>query len=278
MVKSSTPYSSSRDYSARGAVGNSVRAFTLIELLVVIAIIAILAALLLPALAKAKAKAKQTNCLNNQRQVGLALLMYVTDYESYPGDYSPAARRYVWMDRIFLLAGNNRKIFCCPSAAPESFWDTNLNRTLGAGTDPWGVTPAARFSIAMNDWGISIKANPQLGLGGDVDGGYFMGVVKDTMLRNTPNMIVLGCSQAQQVNPTWEANLDPTQRDQWPSSRHGGRTDLLFADGHAEKGWRKDVINPRNDAWRRRWNNDYSPHYEIADWAYNAADAANVEP
>jgi prepilin-type N-terminal cleavage/methylation domain-containing protein len=57
--------------------------FTLIELLVVIAIIAILAAMLLPALSRSKQQAQQTQCLNNLRQLGLALQMYAGDYRDY---------------------------------------------------------------------------------------------------------------------------------------------------------------------------------------------------
>jgi prepilin-type N-terminal cleavage/methylation domain-containing protein/prepilin-type processing-associated H-X9-DG protein len=69
------------------------KGFTLIELLVVIAIIAILAAILFPVFARAREKAKQTSCLNNVKQLGLALTMYVQDYDDVMPVYYSFAQR-----------------------------------------------------------------------------------------------------------------------------------------------------------------------------------------
>lgn len=260
------------------------RGFTLIELLVVIAIIAILAAILLPVLEKAEEKAKQTSCINNLRQIGLALTMYGDDYAQYPNDLNvvDGTSIYVWQPRLLSLAGNQRNVFFCPAALPQSAWNTNANSTLSrvvgenGKLDYYGILTGATgkgslFSLGQNDWGLKNATTPTLGIGADVG----TPPVTEAMVRHPSDMIAYGDIRSDTPSDQiqYNANLDPCVGDsanntpevhtQCPCNRHDYLTDLVFVDGHVETPRRNDVIDPNNMIWRARWNNDDNPHIEV---------------
>ncbi len=115
------------------------RGFTLIELLVVIAIIAILAAILFPVFARAREKARQTACLSNVKQMCLAFLQYVQDYdERFPGGVTPNVG--TWHVAITPYC-KNTQIFSCPSHEKDgySYGVPYNNMFHDAGSGPRGV-------------------------------------------------------------------------------------------------------------------------------------------
>jgi prepilin-type processing-associated H-X9-DG protein len=142
--------------------------------------------------------------------------------------------------------------------------------------DPYGILTGdpgdngTRFSYGWNDWGLNLSWPTCLGMGGDVG----TTPVLESIVRHPADMIVVAdvrsdtpagsiMYSANTTPPTsWTTSQDPTWHPQVPCNRHTYFTDIVFADGHVEAPRRSDVIDPNNNLWRSRWNNDNNPHTE----------------
>ena len=242
----------------------SVQQFTLIELLVVIAIIAILAAMLLPALSKAREKARCITCINNLNTTGKCLQFYSDDFDDYlppGGDHmwvvypQTAGTSPLWMmapywpqDKVANLryaAWNSSGVsaYACPSSG-------------GPEQSPQWASFKLYFTYGYNEY-FHDATSSNSGYRPDADGTYRSRV---TFKFPTSLMMMSDCMTRATNVDIWYSR--DTERK---AARHNNRINVLYADGHAQT--IKDTeypdrwVNKNNCHIKAFWN----PHSDTGD-------------
>jgi prepilin-type N-terminal cleavage/methylation domain-containing protein/prepilin-type processing-associated H-X9-DG protein len=231
-------------------------AFTLIELLVVIAIIAILAAILFPVFAQARAKARQASSVSNLKQLGMAVSMYVQDWEAYPTHSSPSSLspRTRWPDYLFPYV-KNEAIFRSPGAPASAFLKSFAHNPaalyggygynyqyLGNTRHPFAATdadierPAETIALADTEGSSFDK--------GVLNAGNYVIDPPLPSLRGsrptTPGDGFYGAPGTAECSGLWLCRAVPAER-------HSEMVTVAFADGHAKAMKRKQMDDSNRD-------------------------------
>lgn len=261
------------------------RSFTLIELLTVIAVIAILTGLLLPVLASAKRAAYRIQCVNNLRQIGVALTLYVDDHNQYLafGDsrrpYGATNRREVFWDaKLVPYVKGSTQLFHCPGLARFVSPEFRLVPGLPArriATDDWSITDAEGIlwpnrSYGYNGVGVGVldpPPNTGWGLGLDplleVDAifGSPRCMFRPASSVAMPADMIAVVDYDALADDDGDGDLHPSALYSltMSGSHHRGRVNALFCEGHID--YRRTNSLTEISA-RQRWTFDHQPHPE----------------